>query len=400
MSQETQDWLLEHLPPSLRAIGPQHLHWWQWLGLPVLALCAAALAIPLSRLSRALLARLLHRGQAPGLDRRLQQVSGPLLLGWATLLFALALRWLRLHESASAAVYVGIRAAGLLAFYWALSRGIDVLRELLGNSGWGRAPSIRALLPLGARVGKVFIIVLAVVAFLSELGYAVTSLIAGLGIGGVAVALGAQKTLENLFGAFSIGADQPFIQGDAVRIGDVAGTVEAVGLRSTRIRTQERTLVTIPNGKLADQQIESFAARDRLLLKTSLQLVYGTSAAQLRAILRGVEAALREQPELFSEGVTVRFVGWSESSLDVEVSAWFATTDWQEFMVIRQELLLQFMEIVEREGSAFAFPTRTVHLQHAHLQHAQLQQAHSRQPSAPQAQPAADSPNSQPAGDT
>jgi MscS family membrane protein len=363
MSKGTQDWLLEHLPPSLRAIGPQQLSWWQWLGLPLLAACAVALAIPLSRVTRALLARLLQREPGHGLDHRLQRVSGPLLLGWATLLFALALRWLRLHEQASAAVLIGVRAAGLLAFYWALTRGIDVLRELLSNSSWGKAASTRSLLPLGAKVGKVFVVVLAVMAFLSELGYAVTSLIAGLGIGGVAVALGAQKTLENLFGAFSIGADQPFLQGDTVRVGDVIGTVEAVGLRSTRIRTQERTLVTIPNGKLADQQIESLAARDRLLLNSPLRLVYGTSAAQLRAILQGVEAALREQPKLYPDGVTVRFVGWSESSLNVEVTAWFATTDWNEFLGIRQELLLRFMEIVERAGSAFAFPTRTVHLQ-------------------------------------
>lgn len=263
MSLATQDWLLEQLPSSLRAVGPQQLSWpqqlpwWQGLGLPLLGVCAAALAIPLSRVTRALLARLLQRERRPELDQRRQRESGPLLLGWATLLFALALSWLRLHEQASAAVHVGIRAAGLLAFYWALSRGIDVRRELWSHSQWGKALSKRSLLTLGAKVGKVSIVVLAVMAFLSELGYAVTRLVAGLGIGGVAVALGARKTLEDLPGAFAIGADQPLIQGDAVRVGDVSGTVEVVGLRSTRIRTQERTLGTIPNGKLADQQIES-----------------------------------------------------------------------------------------------------------------------------------------------
>jgi MscS family membrane protein len=142
--------------------------------------------------------------------------------------------------------------------------------------------------------------------------------------------------------------------------------------------------VTIPNGKLADQQTESYAARDRLFMSAPLRLVYGTSAAQIRDILREVEAALRQQPKLFPDGITVRFVGWSESSLNVEVSAWFNTTDWNEFMVIRQELLLRFMEIVERAGSAFAFPSRTVYLQ---------QPAH-RQPQA--VVPL----NSQPAGDT
>ena len=362
---QAQDWLLEHLPPSLREIGPQQLSWWQWLGLPVLAALALAFAIPLSRLTRAVLARVLKRDALHGGLRngevRLRRVSGPLLLGWAALLFGIGLPWLRLTDQSRAAVLVGLRATGLVAFYWALTRGIDVAQHVVGSSSWGRAHS-RALLPLASKVGKVFVVVLAVVALLSELGYAVTSLIAGLGIGGVAVALGAQKTLENLFGAFSIGADQPFLQGDVVRVGDLVGTVEVVGLRSTRIRTQDRTLVTIPNGKLADMQIESLAVRDRLFFGSSIRLVYGTRAEQMLSVLEGLEAALREQPKLWPEGLTVRFVGLGESSLNIDVQAWFATTDWNEFQVIRQELLLRFLQVVEAAGSAFAFPTQTVHL--------------------------------------
>ena len=359
------DWLLEHLPTSLRGLGPQELSWWQWLGLPALAALALAFAIPLSHLTRAVLARLLKRETLRNGEARLQRVSGPLLLGWAALLFAIGLSWLRLPPEASAAVQVGLRATGLIAFYWALTRGIDVAQHVLGSSSWGRAHS-RSLLPLASKVGKVFVVVLAVVALLSELGYAVTSLIAGLGIGGVAVALGAQKTLENLFGAFSIAADQPFLQGDVVRVGDLVGTVEVVGLRSTRIRTQDRTLVTIPNGKLADMQIESLAVRDRLFFGTAIRLVYGTRAEQLRSVLAGLEAALREQPKLWSDGVSVRFVGLGESSLNIDVQAWFATTDWSEFLAIRQELLLSFLRVVEAAGSALAFPTQTVQLRSSH----------------------------------
>jgi len=359
------DWLLEHLPTSLRGLGPQELSWWQWLGLPALAALALAFAIPLSHLTRAVLARLLKRETLRNGEARLQRVSGPLLLGWAALLFAIGLSWLRLPPEASAAVQVGLRATGLIAFYWALTRGIDVAQHMLGLSSWGRAHS-RSLLPLASKVGKVFVVMLAVVALLSELGYAVTSLIAGLGIGGVAVALGAQKTLENLFGAFSIAADQPFLQGDVVRVGDLVGTVEVVGLRSTRIRTQDRTLVTIPNGKLADMQIESLAVRDRLFFGTAIRLVYGTRAEQLRSVLAGLEAALREQPKLWSDGVTVRFVGLGESSLNIDVQAWFATTDWSEFLAIRQELLLSFLRVVEAAGSALAFPTQTVQLRSSH----------------------------------
>jgi MscS family membrane protein len=204
---------------------------------------------------------------------------------------------------------------------------------------------------------------LATVAIISELGYPVASLIAGLGIGGLALALASQKTVENLFGAFSIGVDQPLREGDFVKVEDfMMGTVEAIGLRSTRVRTLDRTIVTIPNGKLAEMRIESFAVRDRIRLACTLGLVYGTTASQMRLVVAGLEQTLREHPKIFSEGITVRFKELSPSSLDIEIMAWFTTADYAEFQLIRQDLLLAFMEIVEKAGTAFAFPTRTVHL--------------------------------------
>jgi hypothetical protein len=134
-------------------------------------------------------------------------------------------------------------------------------------SPWGLTHvASRSLLSLGARIGKVALGIMALVAVISELGYPVTSLIAGLGIGGLAFALASQKTVENLFGAFSIGVDQPFCEGDFIKVEDFSGTVEAIGLRSTRIRTLDRTLITVPNGKLAEMRIETFAVRDRIRL--------------------------------------------------------------------------------------------------------------------------------------
>jgi MscS family membrane protein len=109
-------------------------------------------------------------------------------------------------------------------------------------------------------------------------------------------------------------------------------------------------------------QIESLAARDRLRLSCTLGLGYGTRPAQLRAVLAGLERVLREHPKLWPDTVTVRFAGFGESSLNVDVMAWFLTSDWNEFLAIREETLLRFMEVVEREGSSFAFPTRTLHM--------------------------------------
>jgi MscS family membrane protein len=199
-----------------------------------------------------------------------------------------------------------------------------------------------------------------VIAVVSALGYPVASLIAGLGIGGLALALAAQKTVENLFGAFAIGFDQPIREGDFVLIDGIKGTVESIGLRSTRVRTPDRTVVCFPNGRLADMRTENYAARDRFRLFVVLGLTYETSAAQMRQILAAVEAELRAHPDFHPDGSSVRFTALSESSLDVEVVAYFATTDFGAFTVVRQEMLLRLLEVVERAGAGLAFPTRTI----------------------------------------
>jgi MscS family membrane protein len=358
------DYSAATLPSFVQELSTQDLSWWQWLLLPLLAGAAWIVALSLSRVTRALIAHVTRRTKSWD-AAQLDLLAGPFTLGWAVALLSPALRWLRLDRDARDGLHSVMHAVGLLAFFWGLARSIDVLRQLISNSSWGRLHSAtRSLLPLGVKVGKVVVVALGLVALLSEFGYPVTSLVAGLGIGGVAVALGAQKTLENLFGALAIGTDQPFLVGDYVRVGDIQGNVENTGLRSTRIRTPDRTLITIPNGKLADLQIESFAVRDRLRFNCRVALVYGTRAEQLRAILDGFEAVLREQPKLWPSDMSVRFVGFGESSLNIDINAVFATTDYDEFSLVRQDTLLRFMHVVERAGSAFAFPTRTVHIRH------------------------------------
>jgi MscS family membrane protein len=143
----------------------------------------------------------------------------------------------------------------------------------------------------------------------------------------------------------------------------VMGTVEVIGLRSTRIRTLDRTVITMPNGKLADMRIESFAPRDRIRFACVLGLSRGTSAGQVRAVCSGVERALRAQPRLWPESVTVRLKEITPTSLDVEVQAWFTTTEYPEFQAIREQLLLAFLGLVEGAGAQFAVPTREVHVQ-------------------------------------
>ncbi len=359
-------WMFEHLPEPLLRAGPRGLLYWQWLALLPLAFLAWLGGRALAWLTRRLLKPFVMRTAATWDNEALERLGGPLVLGWALAIAHALLPLLTLYPAAAVFLWHVERAGWILVVFWLALRSLDVARLVLAEHGWAQAhPMSHSLLPLAARVGKLLIAAIAVVTFLSELGYPVTSLLAGLGIGGVAVALAAQKTIENLFGAFSIGADQPFREGDQIRIDGVTGTVERIGLRSTRIRTAERSVVTIPNGKLADTRVESLAARDRLQLTCAIGLVYSTSAAELRAVLAGLERVLREQPKLWPEGLSVRFKELGDSSLNLEVSAWFATADWAEFQLIRQEVLLGFLAVVEEAGTAFAFPTRTVHLAQA-----------------------------------
>lgn len=156
--------------------------------------------------------------------------------------------------------------------------------------------------------------------------------------------------------------DQPFLVGDWVSVSGVQGAIEAIGLRSTRIRTIDRTVVTIPNGSLAEAQSENFGARERIRLNATIGLEYGTPAAVIRRIRDEVEALLRAYPLTWPDRVQVRFSNFGASSLDIEFFCWLQTTAIDEFRTAREEIFLGIMEVVERNGASFAFPTQTIHL--------------------------------------
>jgi MscS family membrane protein len=291
------------------------------------------------------------------------RLGGPLALAWSLAAASVMLAWLGLAQPAQVLADRLLRAGLLIVLFWSMLRAVDVALASLSRAPWaGARQGSRSLLALTGRIAKVAVAALAVVAALSELGYPVASLLAGLGLGGLAFALAAQKTVENLFGALSIGLDQPFREGDFVRVEEMVGTVEVIGLRATRIRTLDRTLVSIPNGRLADMRLESFSARDRIRLACDLGLVYDTTGDQMRTVVEGLEAALRGHPKIWPDAVVVRFKQFGASSLDIEIMAWFQTSDWGEFQAIRQGVLLQFMDVVQAAGTSMAFPTRTVHL--------------------------------------
>jgi MscS family membrane protein len=336
---------------------------WGLIALPIWAVASLLIGVALGWVTRRLLGRFTVRTANPWDDAIVARLKGPLAIGWAVMIAYLGLAFLELSPASELVARHLLKGTFIVTVFWVFVRGVDVADHLITSSPWAsRRLTSRSFVALGGKVLKIAVVIVGGVTLLSQAGYPVGSIIAGLGIGGLALALAAQKTVENVFGAFSIAVDEPFRHGDFIKVDDVLGTVEAIGLRSTRIRTLDRTLVAIPNGKLAEMRTETFAARDRLRLTCTLGLVYGTTAAQVRQVLAGVEQALRAHPKIWPDSMTICLKELAASSLNIDVMAWFATQDWGEFQMIRQEILLKLMEVVESAGSAFAFPTRTVHL--------------------------------------
>lgn len=354
------DWI----PDSLYAIGPFELSWLQWISVGLLLPGAFIIAAIAARVVLWGARHVTSRTTVTFDDELLTAFAGPIRLFLTIAVLRVSLPFIALPEDAHRFSVQVILVGLAVAVVWSSLRAIDVIVRRISSAAWARArPSSRALILLLGRIGKAVVLIIAVITILGTLGLPVSSLLAGLGIGGIALAFGAQKTVENVFGAIAIGVDQPFREGDFVRIEDnVLGTVEAVGLRSSRVRTLDRTVVTLPNGRLADMRVETFAVRDRCRLSVTLGVVYETSAKQLRAVLQGFEEVLRAHPKTWQDDVVVRFAGFGASSLDIEIMVWFETSDYGEFRNCRQEVLLGFMDVVEREGTSFAFPTQTVHI--------------------------------------
>jgi MscS family membrane protein len=352
-------WVREHLPAPLLIQGPKALYFWQWLALPLLALLCLAVGRLLMTVS-GMAARVVLANRPWG-PRLLHRLRRPVTMAWALVLFWLLLPYLALTLRAEDLIERLLRALGYLAFFWALVRTVTIAGDEIAEAKWATSQrNVRSITAIGVRLGKVVVGALALMVALSELGYPVTTVIAGLGIGGVALALAAQKTVENLFGSVSILVDQPFGVGDTIKVDGVEGTVEVIGLRSTRMRTVERTLVIIPNGKLADMRIESLGPRDRIRFATKLSLARDTDASQIEALVTALRDELRQHPSVHKDDVLVHLSGLGESSFDVDVAAPVETTDATEFAKIREELLLTCVRAVSAQGAQLAVPTRLV----------------------------------------
>jgi len=219
-----------------------------------------------------------------------------------------------------------------------------------------------SVLRLTRRVIDVLIVFAGILAILSYFGVNPTAALAGLGVGGIAVALAAQKTLENVIGGASLLFDRAVRVGDTLRVGDILGTVDEVGLRSTRIRTLDRTVVSVPNGQIATMSLETLSVRDKFWFHPRIGLRYETTAAQIKSVITSIRTLLLEHASVERDSVRVRFLGFGASSLDVDVFSYAYAKDWSAFLEIQEGLLISIMEIVQQAGTQIALPSQTVYV--------------------------------------
>ncbi|UCG12114.1 MAG: mechanosensitive ion channel family protein [Deltaproteobacteria bacterium] len=331
---------------------------WQW----VVFLLLIALAYLAALLPTWLIALLLSRKDTERSRRLAQFVSGPIRI----ILWLLLIRQAGYFIGVSVTMRALYRAGTLLiiAFAWAALRSIDLLVGLLAErlSEKGR-DDLTVLLPTVTNGLKVLVILVTVLVWLDNIGFRVTTVLAGLGIGGLAVALAAQKPLENLIGAITLYASRPVRVGDFCRFGDQIGTVEEIGLRSTNIRTLDHTVVSVPNAEFANLHLDNFSKRDKIWYHPRISLRYETTPDQIRYILVEIRKLLYAHPKVLADPARIRFIGFGAYSLDLDVFAYVDVTDYGEFLEVAEDLNLRIMDIVTEAGSSFAIPSQTTYLE-------------------------------------
>jgi len=359
---------------SLDEVLPDIVMTHRWFGIPVFNWLAMFIGMPLFYYCTVLLNRFLSPLVGP-LRRRLRNtadernpevIPAPLRL----LLLALAIRWMIGHVSlpllarqmwSSISVIIAI-SAGVWLFIllnsWTeeYSHGFARKHDITG---------ITAVVRLVRRFVDLLAIFAGIMGILYYFGVNPTAVVAGLGVGGIAVALAAQKTLENVIGGISLILDKVVMVGDTLRVGSIEGTVEDLGLRSTRIRTSDRTVVSLPNGQIANMTLENLSTRDKFWFHPILALNYATTSAQLNDLLGEIRALLEKTPQVEPGSVRVTFLRLGAAAFEVEVIAYVETRKAAEFLQIQEELLLRIVARIEAAGAQLATPAHTVVLQSA-----------------------------------
>ncbi|HVO58537.1 MAG TPA: mechanosensitive ion channel domain-containing protein [Dongiaceae bacterium] len=351
--------LEKRLPSALTAQRFLTMPLWQWLGV----LLGLPLALVLGW-TASLIPRVIARYRRRKLDPSGPPAPSLLRIGPGTLLLAALTHYLFVFYLGVNVVYRQYYRRVLwvflaLAFYLFISRLIADFAERIGRrfAASGRMAE-RSMVSLARRVLEVLIFIALGLILLSGFGVNVTAALAGLGIGGLAIGLGAQKTFENLLGGVSVLSDKSLQIGDACRIGDQRGTVEDIGLRSTKLRTEERTVLTIPNGTVASVVVENFRQRDKILCKQVVRLRYDLSSDHITYVLGEIRGVLQKNSRVESGTARVRLLRFADFGIEVEIYAYILVREFAEFLELQELLLISILEKIEQTGAAIALPSQ------------------------------------------
>jgi MscS family membrane protein len=351
----------KRLPKFLVKTRPLEMPLWQWISIVLFA----PVALLFGWLA-ALLIRLCSRSIRGALGTRVQSSERLRRWGPGVVLGAVIIHYYFVYLIGASILYRQYYRCLLLillafAFYWAITRvtywiSLRVWNQLTSRGRYAE----RSLVSLIRRVLDVALFFLiALLVFNNILHWNLTAALAGLGIGGLAIGLGAQKTLENMMGGISILIDRAVLVGDACKIGDQRGIVEDIGLRSTKLRTEERTLVSIPNGTVATAVLENFRLRDKILFRQTLRLRYDLAPDHVRYVLEQLRQVLLRHAKIEEVSARVRLLKLGENAIEVEIYAYILVREYREFLAVQEELILQAMDVLESSGAAVALPTQT-----------------------------------------
>ncbi len=351
-------WFGDVLPAVFFDLQVFGLQAWWWAAILVLGVLAYLAAMIITKV----LVVSLRYLKAPLIAHLEAIITGPAFL----LIFALLWRgWVNLLGP-SIALQQMMRGGILpiVAIGWTAMRLFDLFLDRLGERlrRSGQAAATVLIGPI-SNLFKVVVILVGIILWLDNIEYNVTALLAGLGVGGIAVALAAQKSIENLIGAITIYTSQPVRVGDFCKFGNTLGTVEEIGLRSTRVRTLEHTLVSISNSDFSNLPLDNYSKRQKIWYHPRLGLRYETTPDQIRYILVEVRKLLYSHPKVLPDPARIRFVGFGEYSIDLDIFAYIAETDYGKYLEVSEDLNLRIMDIVRNAGSSFAFPTQTTYLE-------------------------------------
>ena len=336
---------------------------WQWAGIGILL----ALAVLLDLLSRGVTAFILAR--AAGKDHKYLDKKEVAHFARPTglLLGSLAFRWglglLHLAHGPREVLNVATALVATLAAVWSAYRLVDVFCGALAKKAERTANRFDdVLVPLLRRTLKIFVVTVGLVYMASQWTDNLWRIVAGLGVGSLALGFAAKDSIENLFGTFTVLMDQPFQLGDWITMGDIDGNVEKVGFRSTRVRTFYNSLITVPNSRFIGEPVDNMGARRYRRIKTLLALTYDTPPEKVEAFCEGVRTLILNHPYTRKDYFHVYLNGLGESSLDVLLYCFVETPDWGTELREKHRLLADVLRLAERLEVQFAFPSRSLHV--------------------------------------